>query len=200
VIKVKGWKKDLRYYTLHLRYIALNLVALLLNSLAVIYCLRVTSDQGCDPDSRATPFRTGSQSLRAAVDLLLVAFSYSIMRDAVAQKLRLSTTATHLDLCYSAMSRENVQQLKAVLRQNTALESLDLRSISLGSAGLAEIAPVLYRNTSIKVLDLRHNGLDDVESADALRELIRHNKTITRRCRCSEHCGWCASQYNPTAA
>jgi hypothetical protein len=39
-------------YTLHLRYIALNLVALLLVFLAVPYCLKLSSDQGCDPDSR----------------------------------------------------------------------------------------------------------------------------------------------------
>jgi Ran GTPase-activating protein (RanGAP) involved in mRNA processing and transport len=75
-----------------------------------------------------------------------------------------------------------VQQLKAVLRRNTALESLDLTAIRLGSAGLAEIAPVLYRNTSIKALDLRTNGLDDIESANVLRELIRRNKTITSLC------------------
>jgi Ran GTPase-activating protein (RanGAP) involved in mRNA processing and transport len=68
------------------------------------------------------------------------------------------------------------------LRQNTALESLDLTSSALGSAGLAEILPVLYRNTSIKALDLTHNELHDTESANALRELIRRNKTITSLC------------------
>jgi hypothetical protein len=37
--------------------------------------LKVSSDQqGCDPDRRATAFRTGSQSLSAAADFLLVAF------------------------------------------------------------------------------------------------------------------------------
>ncbi len=51
--------------------------------------------------------------------------------------------------------------------------------ISLGSAGLAMIAPALYRNTSIKTLDLSFNGLHDIDSARILRELIRHNKTIT---------------------
>jgi hypothetical protein len=38
---------------------------------------------------------------------------------------------------------------------------------------------VLYRNTSIKALDLKDNGLDDIESTNVLRELIRRNKTIT---------------------
>jgi Ran GTPase-activating protein (RanGAP) involved in mRNA processing and transport len=104
------------------------------------------------------------------------------MSDLVAWKLKLSTKVTHLVLRYSVLSRENVQQLTAILRQNTALESLDLVASGLGSAGLAEIAPVLYRNTSIKSLGLRSNGLHDIESANVLRELIRRNKTITSLC------------------
>jgi Ran GTPase-activating protein (RanGAP) involved in mRNA processing and transport len=80
------------------------------------------------------------------------------------------------------LSRENVQQLKAVLRRNTALESLDLTLSCLGSAGLAEISPVLYRNTTIKSLDLKNNGLDDLESANVLCEFIRRNKTLTSLC------------------
>jgi Ran GTPase-activating protein (RanGAP) involved in mRNA processing and transport len=83
----------------------------------------------------------------------------------------------------SVLSRENVQQLKSMLRQNTALESLDLTSNVLGSAGLAEIAPVLYRNTSVKALELINNGLDDIDSANLLCELrIRRNRTITSLC------------------
>jgi Ran GTPase-activating protein (RanGAP) involved in mRNA processing and transport len=104
------------------------------------------------------------------------------MSDSVARKLELSTTVTNLVLYYCVLSRENVQQLKAVLRRNTALESLDLTMSGLGSAGLAEIAPVLYRNTSIKSLDLTNNGLHDIESTNMLRELIRCNKTITSLC------------------
>jgi Ran GTPase-activating protein (RanGAP) involved in mRNA processing and transport len=104
------------------------------------------------------------------------------MSDSVSQKLGLSTTVTNLDLYHCVLSRENVQQLKAVLRQNTLLESLVLESIRLGSASLAEIAPVLYRITSIKVLNLENNGLQDIESANILRELIRRNKTITSLC------------------
>jgi Ran GTPase-activating protein (RanGAP) involved in mRNA processing and transport len=69
-----------------------------------------------------------------------------------------------------------------VLRQNTALQHLSLRGNGLRSAGLAEIAPALYRNTSIKSLDLGSNCLDDIESANVLRELIRRNRTITRLC------------------
>jgi Ran GTPase-activating protein (RanGAP) involved in mRNA processing and transport len=104
------------------------------------------------------------------------------MSDSVARKLGLSTTVTNLVICNTVLSRENVQQLKAVLCRNTALESLDLTSCALGSAGLAEISPELYRSTSIKVLDLTCNGLDDIESANVLRELILRNKTITSLC------------------
>jgi Ran GTPase-activating protein (RanGAP) involved in mRNA processing and transport len=104
------------------------------------------------------------------------------MSDTVARKLELSTTVTNLVLHYCVLSRENVQQLKAVLRRNTALESLDLTTSGIGSAGLAEIAPVLYRYTSIKSLDLSQNGLHDIESANVLCELIRRNKTITSLC------------------
>jgi Ran GTPase-activating protein (RanGAP) involved in mRNA processing and transport len=104
------------------------------------------------------------------------------MGDSVALKLRLGTTVIDLDLGYRVLSGENVQQLKAVLRQNTNLESLNLRSSRLGSAGLAEIVQVLYCNTSIMSLGLRNNGLHDIESANVLRELIRRNKTITSLC------------------
>jgi Ran GTPase-activating protein (RanGAP) involved in mRNA processing and transport len=99
---------------------------------------------------------------------------YSVFRE-----LGRSTTVTNLAIRDSVLSREYVQQLTAVLRQNTALQYLDLTSSALGSAGLAEIAPALYRNTSIKTLHLSNNGLDDIESANLLRELLRRNKTIT---------------------
>jgi hypothetical protein len=102
------------------------------------------------------------------------------MSDFIARTLGLSTTVTSLVIRYRVLSRENVQQLKAVLRQNTVLESLVLESIRLESAGLAEIIPVLYCNTSIKALDLTNNGLHNIESANVLRELIRRNKTIVR--------------------
>jgi Ran GTPase-activating protein (RanGAP) involved in mRNA processing and transport len=101
---------------------------------------------------------------------------------AVFEELERNTKVTMLEILNSALSRENVQQLKVVLRLNTALESLDLESSGLGRAGLAEIAPALYSNTSIKALDLSSNYLDDTESANVLRELIRLNKTITSLC------------------
>jgi Ran GTPase-activating protein (RanGAP) involved in mRNA processing and transport len=101
---------------------------------------------------------------------------------AVFRELGRNTTVTNLAIRNSELSRENVQQLKSMLRQNTALESLALTSSALGSASLAEIAPVLYHNTSIKALDIKKNGLHDFESANLLRELIRCNKSITNLC------------------
>jgi hypothetical protein len=104
------------------------------------------------------------------------------MSDSVAQQLERCTTVTNLVVRHIVLSRENVQQLKAVWRRNTALESLDLTLSDLDSADLAEIAPVLYRNTSIKSLNISLNGLNFIESANILRELIRRNKTITSLC------------------
>jgi Ran GTPase-activating protein (RanGAP) involved in mRNA processing and transport len=101
---------------------------------------------------------------------------------AVMRELGRNTRLTNVAIHKSALSRENVQQLKSMLQRNTVLESLVLTRSRLGSAGLAEIAPVLYRNTSIKTLDLTNNGLHDIESANLLRELIRRNKTITSLC------------------
>jgi hypothetical protein len=97
----------------------------------------------------------------------------------VLQELARNTTVTNLAIRNSVLSRKDVQQLTAVLRQNRALQYLDLTSSALGSAGLAEIAPALYRIISIKTLDLSINGLDDIDSANVLRELLRRNKTIT---------------------
>jgi Ran GTPase-activating protein (RanGAP) involved in mRNA processing and transport len=100
----------------------------------------------------------------------------------VMQELARNTRVTDLSILDSVLSRENVQQVTAVLRHNTALQYLNLRSSALGIAGLVEIAPVLYGNTSIKTLDLSNNGLDDIESTNVLRELLRRNKTIASLC------------------
>jgi Ran GTPase-activating protein (RanGAP) involved in mRNA processing and transport len=97
----------------------------------------------------------------------------------VMQELGRNTTLTNLTIWGSIVSGENVQQLTSMLRRNTALTSLVLASNSLGSPGVVEIASALYRNTSVKVLDLADNGSHDIESANVLRDLMRHNKTIT---------------------
>jgi Ran GTPase-activating protein (RanGAP) involved in mRNA processing and transport len=95
------------------------------------------------------------------------------------QELERNTTVTNLTIRNRKLCRENIQQLNTVLRRNTALHSLDLTSSAFGSAGLAEIAPALYRKTLIKTLYLASNGLDDIKSANALRESIRRSKKIT---------------------
>jgi Ran GTPase-activating protein (RanGAP) involved in mRNA processing and transport len=95
------------------------------------------------------------------------------------KELGRNTIVTSLTICHSASSLENAQQLKAMLRRNTTLECLILRDHRQQSAALAEIASALYRNTSIKVLDISDIGLTDTESANVLRDLMRHNKTIT---------------------
>jgi hypothetical protein len=62
------------------------------------------------------------------------------------------------------------------------MQNLFLRGNHLTSAGLVGIASGLYRNTSIRSLDLSWNGLNDIESANVLYELIRRIKTITSLC------------------
>jgi Ran GTPase-activating protein (RanGAP) involved in mRNA processing and transport len=91
-----------------------------------------------------------------------------------------NTTILNMVIANVPLSRDNVQQLKAMLRRNTVLQDLDLTGDAFGSAGLAEVASALYRNTSIQGLSLSLNGLDDLAAANALRELLRRNKTITR--------------------
>jgi hypothetical protein len=95
-------------------------------------------------------------------------------------KMGRNTTILKMLIAGVPLSRDNTQQLKAMLHRNTVLQDLDLTGDALGSVGLAEIAPALYRNTSIQGLDVSKNGLDDLVAANALRELLRRNKTITR--------------------
>jgi Ran GTPase-activating protein (RanGAP) involved in mRNA processing and transport len=104
----------------------------------------------------------------------LVGFEYFM------QAMGRNTSILKMTLFNVPLSHDNVQQLKAMLRRNTVLEDLNLSKCALGSTGLAEIAPVLYRNTSIKCLAVSYNGLDDLASANSMRELLRRNKTITR--------------------
>jgi Ran GTPase-activating protein (RanGAP) involved in mRNA processing and transport len=69
--------------------------------------------------------------------------------------------------------------LQMALCNMPSLQSLDLGSNGLRSAGLAELAPALYHNTSIQVLDISNNTLYDIESAEILRDILCHNKTMT---------------------
>jgi Ran GTPase-activating protein (RanGAP) involved in mRNA processing and transport len=54
---------------------------------------------------------------------------------ALMQELGRNTTITNLAIRDCLLSRENVEQLKALLRQNTALQSLDLTSSTLRGSG-----------------------------------------------------------------
>jgi Ran GTPase-activating protein (RanGAP) involved in mRNA processing and transport len=98
------------------------------------------------------------------------------------QEMGCNTTILKMAIIGVRLNRDNIEHLKAMLRRNTVLRDLNLSGDALGSAGLAAIASALYRNTSIQCLDISDNGLDDLASANALRELLRRNKTITRLC------------------
>jgi Ran GTPase-activating protein (RanGAP) involved in mRNA processing and transport len=98
------------------------------------------------------------------------------------KEMERNTTILKMAIMNVPLSRDNIQQLTAMLRRNTVLQDLDLTGDALGSTGFAEIASVLYRNTSIQGLDVSYNGLDDLVAANALRELLLQNKTITRLC------------------
>jgi hypothetical protein len=88
-------------------------------------------------------------------------------------------TFTKLGFLNCALGPDEARLLGTVLRNIPSLQSLDLARSDLGSAGLAESARELWHNTSIKVLDLSGNALRGMESAVLLRDILRHNKTIT---------------------
>jgi Leucine-rich repeat (LRR) protein len=94
----------------------------------------------------------------------------------VLQALGRRPTLTKLGLRHCQIGRDEVRLLRMAL---PSLQSLAIRDRRLRSAWLAELAPALYNNTSIKMLDISDNDLDDMESARLLREILRHNKTIT---------------------
>jgi Ran GTPase-activating protein (RanGAP) involved in mRNA processing and transport len=75
------------------------------------------------------------------------------------------------------LCRDEARLLRLALCES--LQTLVLTGDTLGSAGLAELAPALYRNTSIKVLDLSGNTFHRIESSVILRDIMRHNQTMT---------------------
>jgi hypothetical protein len=87
-------------------------------------------------------------------------------------------TLTKLRLLHCSLGSDEVRLLLKVLRKAQSLQSLYLASNDLGSAGLAELAPALYRNTSIEVLDISLNYLNDMQSAEILRDILCRNKII----------------------
>jgi Ran GTPase-activating protein (RanGAP) involved in mRNA processing and transport len=66
------------------------------------------------------------------------------------------------------------------LRSNRNLQSLGLSRTHLLNSCLAEFAPALYHNVSIKELDLSWNVLLGRASATLIRDIVRHNKGITK--------------------
>jgi Leucine-rich repeat (LRR) protein len=88
-------------------------------------------------------------------------------------------TLTKLGLHRCPLDRDKARLLQMALCGIPSLQSLDLESNCLGSAELAELAPALYHNTSIKVLNMSDNDLNDMESTQLLRDILRNNKTMT---------------------
>jgi Ran GTPase-activating protein (RanGAP) involved in mRNA processing and transport len=97
----------------------------------------------------------------------------------VLQALGRRPTLTKLQLNAAPLGRDEARQLGIAMCNTPSLHTLILTGSTLGSVGLVELAPALYRNTSIKVLDMSDNSLNDMESARSLRDIIRHNKTMT---------------------
>jgi hypothetical protein len=87
-------------------------------------------------------------------------------------------TLTKLELSCCNLGRDEARLLRLALCNIPSLQSLVLTYGTL-AAGLTELAPALYRNTSIKVLDISKNNLIDMQSAEILRDILRHNKTMT---------------------
>jgi hypothetical protein len=88
-------------------------------------------------------------------------------------------TLTKLGLRCSPLDRDEATLIWLALCNIPSLQSLVLVDGTLGSAELAELAPALYRNTPTKVLDISENILNDMESAEILRNIIRNNKIMT---------------------
>jgi hypothetical protein len=97
----------------------------------------------------------------------------------VLQALARTPTITKLGLNGCPLGRDEARLLRMALCSISNLQSLLLPGVTLGSAELAELAPTLYHNTSIKVLDISGNNLNDMESTEILRDILRSNKTIT---------------------
>jgi Ran GTPase-activating protein (RanGAP) involved in mRNA processing and transport len=86
---------------------------------------------------------------------------------------------TKLGLRCCPLGRDDARLLRMALYNMSSLQSLVLTDRTLRRTGLAELAPALYRNTSIKVLDISENVLNDMASAELLRDIIRRNETLT---------------------
>jgi Ran GTPase-activating protein (RanGAP) involved in mRNA processing and transport len=95
------------------------------------------------------------------------------------QALAERPTLTMLGLRYYSLDHDEASLLKLALCNLLSFQCLVLESNLLGTTGLAKLAPALYRNTSIKVLALPSNVLNNMQSAEILRDILRSNKTMT---------------------
>jgi Ran GTPase-activating protein (RanGAP) involved in mRNA processing and transport len=96
----------------------------------------------------------------------------------VLRALAQHTTLTKLGLRQCLRGRDEASLLQMALCNMPSLQTLDMGGNRLGSAELAGIALALYHNTSIQVLDVSENNIEYVESAETIRDILRHNKTI----------------------
>jgi hypothetical protein len=97
----------------------------------------------------------------------------------VLQALARRPTLTKLRLRCCPLERDEARLLRLALCNIPRVQSLVLTDGTLGCAEVAELAPALCHNTSIKVLDISSNGLNDMESADLLRDILFSNNTMT---------------------
>jgi Ran GTPase-activating protein (RanGAP) involved in mRNA processing and transport len=95
------------------------------------------------------------------------------------QALARRPTLTRLRLRCCPLGRKEAKLLRLALCKIPSLQSLVLTDGTLGRAALEELAPALCHNMSIEVLDLSSNSLDDMESANILRDILFSNKTLT---------------------
>jgi Ran GTPase-activating protein (RanGAP) involved in mRNA processing and transport len=97
----------------------------------------------------------------------------------VLRALERRPTLTKLRLRRCFVDRGDARLLGKVLFSNSSLQSLALTNSTLGSTQLAELAFALRHTTSIKVLDISGNDLNNMESAEILRDILCINMTIT---------------------
>ncbi len=88
-------------------------------------------------------------------------------------------TLTKLSMLRCYFRNIETRLLRKLLYKIPSLQCLVLRDSTVGSGKLTGLAKALYRNTSIKELNISSNSLNDMKSADIIRDILRTNKTIT---------------------
>jgi Ran GTPase-activating protein (RanGAP) involved in mRNA processing and transport len=99
----------------------------------------------------------------------------------VLQTLGRNTTLTKLSFISCRLyGHDQASHLEMVLRRNQGLQNLDLRFCSIGGERFAQIASALDSHPSMKTLSLVRSQLHGMESVLLLRDIIRHNKILTK--------------------